>query len=135
MMMTSILSESTKNAAYLLWEATGYKNALDLWYCAEDIAFYFEENDIISMAALEQVLLKGSKDKEYISFIKQISYRIYESTKNNDHILNWFLVEGLLSNYEWCSSIVNMAYIFRSLRESKKKSSIRTEWIKRELEK
>ncbi len=129
----NILSESTKNAAYLLWEATGHKNALDLWYCSENIAFYFEENDITSMAVLEQILLKGKDNIEYINFIKQISYRIYEYTRNCDHIMNWFMVESLLGNYEWCRSIINIAYIFRTMRESKEKSGIRTDWIKREL--
>lgn len=132
--MKDILTESTKVAAYLLWENTKQNMPLDLWYCVENIAFYFEKNDIITMVALEEILRKPKSDTEYLRLLKNVSYRIFLSTKNRDHLLNWFVSENLLNNYEWCRAIVNMASVFRAMREGKVELGIRTDWIKRELE-
>lgn len=133
--MKDILTESTKVASYLLWEHTRHNIALDLWYCAESIAFYFEKNNITTMVALEEIMQRPKNEFEYIRFLKNVSYRIFLSTNNKDHLNNWFISESLLNNYEWCRAIVNMAYVFRAIREGKVETGIRTDWIKKELAK
>ena len=54
---------------------------------------------------------------------------------NSFKVKNWYITESLLNDYEWSRSIVNMAYVYRELRDKKLDVSIRSEWIKRELEK
>lgn len=132
--MKNILSESTKVASYLLWEKTKHNNALDLWYCSENIAFYLENNDITTMVLMENLLNKSKYDYSYINFIRNISFRIFLSTDNKDHLLNWFVAETLLEDKEWCRAIINMAYVFRVMRDGKIDASVRTEWIRRNLE-
>lgn len=132
--MKNILMESTKVASYLLWEKTKHGNALNLWYCCESIALYLEKRGITTMVALEEIIYRNKKDREYTAFVKNISYRIYACTKEADHLSNWFISEVLLVDYEWCRAIVNMAYIFRAIREGKGEATVRSEFVNRDLE-
>ncbi len=133
--MNNILSESTKVASYLLWEKTQHNSALELWYCCENIALYFEQNNITSLIRLDEILKKSKSDYTYINFVRNVAYRIYLVSKEDDAFKNWYITESLLNDYEWSRSIVNMAYVYRELRDKKLDVSIRSEWIKRELEK
>lgn len=129
----NVLAECTKTASYLLWENTRHDCALDLWYCSENIAFYFESNDIISIAALKEILKKSKYDFTYVEFVRKISFLIYLSTHNADSVFNWYVSERLLNDSEWCNAIVKMAFLFRSMREGKMETTVRSGWIKRIL--
>ena len=133
--MKNILSESTKVASYLLWEKTRHNSALDLWYCCENIALYLEQNDIISIIKLEEIIKKNKSAYEYINFVSNISFRIYLVSRDRSSLENWYVAESLLNDYEWCRAIVNMAYVYRATREGKIETTVRSEWIRRELEK
>lgn len=132
--MKNVLSDSTKLASYLLWEKTKHNNALDLWYCAENIAYYFESNDITSMVALQEIVSRSKYDFIYINFVRKIAYCIYLSTADSASLRNWYIAEALLEDAEWCKAVVNIAYVFRVMREKKIDTSIRSEWIRRKLE-
>lgn len=132
--MKSILSESTKTASYLLWENTKHNNALELWYCSENIAYFFEENGIISVPALKELVQKSKYDYGYIRFVREIAFLIFRSTGNMDSLFNWFVAEKLLKDTEWCSAIIKMAYLFRAMKEGQIELFIRSDWIRRNLE-
>lgn len=111
--MNKELLENTKVATYFLWEYTRSDNAMDLWYCAEDMAYYFETNRIEKMEDIYAVLKKGKNSFEYINIIRNLSFRIYLYSKNEDCLSNWYVAERLFSNSEWCGAVINMANEFR----------------------
>ncbi|MDR3239453.1 MAG: hypothetical protein LBT44_05140 [Clostridiales bacterium] len=111
-MMNEFLFESTKTAAYFLWETTKCDNTLTLWNCAEDIACFLEQSDILSPARITIILGTGVYDMGYISFVRHIAYRIYIYTGREDSLKNWFDAEALLNNIEWRQAITRMAYIY-----------------------
>ena len=108
------LFDSTKLAAYFLWEHTGCENALDLWLCVEDMACFFEQTDILGAPQIETILKLGKYDPGYVHFVEHVAYRIYEYTCNTDEWHNWFAAERLLSNIEWVRAITSMAAIYRN---------------------
>lgn len=131
--MQNTLSENTKFAAYILWEATQSSNALNLWYCCEGIAFYFESNNILSTEDLNKIIYRSKYDPVYIDFVRNIAYRIYQSTGTNSSLQNWYCTEKLLENEQWLKALLVMAQEFRKVRERKTDAVIRSEWIKRRL--
>ena len=136
--INNILSYNTQIASYLLWEKTKNSSncsALSSWYCCEDIAFYFKENKIISLIKLKEISNKEKSNIDYINFIRNISYRIYIFTNNNNSKYNWYIAESLLENYEWCRTMVNIAYIYNEIMKSNIKVTVRNENIKHKLDK
>jgi len=111
--MNDELFECTKMAAYFLWEHTGCDNALSLWYCAEDIACYLEQNSIFSYENVNDIIELGYENAAYIYFVRHIAFRIYIYTNCDDALTNWFAAERLLDIDEWIKSITTMAVIYR----------------------
>jgi hypothetical protein len=112
--MNKELLENTKIATYFLWEYTKCENAMELWYCAEDIAYYLERNEIHKIENIHEILKKGKSSFEYIYFIRNISFRIYLYTKNQNCAYNWYTAERLLFNGEWCDAVLKMANSFKA---------------------
>ena len=107
--MEEMLLENTKLASYFLWEYTRGDDTLQLWYCAEDIACFLEQSDIICAKRLESILTLDVYDLGYIQFVRHIAFRIYIYTGNDDALFNWFTAEHLLGNGEWRSAVLYMA--------------------------
>jgi len=107
--MEETLFKNTKLAAYFLWEYTRLDNTLQLWYCAEDIACFLEQSDILSGEQLESILALNVYDLGYIQFVRHIAYRIYIYTGNDDALFNWYTAERLLGNGEWRQAVAYMA--------------------------
>jgi len=103
--------ECTKIVAYYLWEHTGYDNALDLWYAAEDIACFFEQANILDNEMVDSIVRLGTTSGGYIWFVRHIAYRLYLYTQNPDELTNWFLAERLISIPPWIEMLVDMATI------------------------
>ncbi len=129
--MNSLLFDNTKVISYFLWEYTNHDNALNLWYCAEDLACYFERLGIFNTEAIAIIKAKGRYDLSYINFIRHIAFRVFFYTANPDSLLNWFTAERLLNNAEWCEAITNVADIYnKSKSETDFKNAIRSSSIK-----
>ncbi len=111
--MSGSLFEHTQIASYFIWETTGCTQALDLWYCAEDIACFMEQMGILCHERVDAVIRFGVNDQVYIHFLRHIAYRIYVYTGRADPNPNWFSAEKLLHNGEWLSALINMASIYR----------------------
>jgi hypothetical protein len=107
--MNGDLFEKTKLAAYFLWEHTSCESALDLWYCAEDIACYFEQTGILSPSRVTSIKQLGVYDMAYIHFVRHVAFRIFVYTNHDDAEENWFAAERLLSISEWVNALVGMA--------------------------
>ena len=103
-------------ASYFIWEYGQSENALGLWCCAEDIANYFEQKNILSEEKLCEIIALGKGNEKYISFLKDISYKIYSYSGNIDHIKNWFLAERLIQNGEWREAVIEAANIYRNMK-------------------
>lgn len=133
--MKQNLFDNTKVAAYYLWEYTKHENALDLWHCAEDIAYYFEREDIISISRLKSILQGSRFFFPYIDFVRNIAYRMYVCTNIADPYRNWYMAEKLLDNQEWVKAVIEVARIYRKIREGddEAKSCIRSSWIRKYL--
>jgi len=112
--MKEELLDNTKLAAYFLWEYTHMDNTLQLWYCAEDIACFLEQSDIICMGKIDLILGLGIYDLGYIHFVRHIAYRIYVYTGNNNALSNWFIAEQLLGNFEWRQALISMASAYNT---------------------
>lgn len=110
--MSDTLFDSTKLAAYYLWEHTGCENALNLWYCAEDMACYFEQFNILEKQRVDAILRLGVYDPGYIQFVRHIAYRIYIYTNRTDDTANWYAAERLLANGEWTDALLDMSAIY-----------------------
>ncbi|MDR2648574.1 MAG: hypothetical protein LBB94_02495 [Clostridiales bacterium] len=112
--MNEILFDNTKRAAYFLWEYTRIDNTLRLWYCAEDIACFLEQSNILSLSQLEPIINLDTADPGYIQFVRHIAYRIYIYTGNSNAVLNWFTAEHLLENGEWRQALICMAVFYNT---------------------
>ena len=108
------LLDNTKLAAYFLWEYTHGDNTLELWYCAEDIACFLEQSDILTNELLEKIMALDVTDPGYIQFMRHIAYRIYIYTGNDDALFNWFAAERLLRNREWRQALAYMASVYNA---------------------
>ena len=111
--MDTNIFANTKVAAYFLWEYTNNENAMSLWYCAEDFGYHLETHHILTIEDLQNILKKGHDDFEYIYLVRNLAFRIYIYTNQEDSLTNWFTAEHLLSNEEWCSAMVNLANSYR----------------------
>ena len=110
--MSDALFENTKLASYFLWEYTQGENALGLWVCAEDIAYYLEVAGIFTPRQIGEIKERGVYSAEYIVFVRHIAFRIYIYTGRSEADANWFAAERLLANGEWCLAITQIAKIF-----------------------
>ncbi len=129
--MKSELFENTRMLAYLLWEQTKSENALGLWYCAEDLANFFDMNGITNFTNLNALLEKERFDPAYINFVRNIAYRLYLYTGNANQKRNWFLAENILNNQECCLYIISAASIYNNIQDEKDiVKSIRSELVR-----
>ena len=101
--------ECTKISAYYLWEQTQCDNALLLWYAAEDIACFFEQANILDPNIVEGIRKLGPGSEGYVWFVRNIAFRLFLYTDNNNDLDNWFLVERLLGNSAWVQNLTAMA--------------------------
>jgi len=106
------LFNSTKLAAYFLWETTKHDNALSLWYCAEDIASFLERYEIKSEDEILSIVRQGVTDPGYIHFVRHIAFRIFVYTNRDDADANWYAAETLIANIEWRRASVDVARIY-----------------------
>jgi len=111
--MDAALFNSTKQAAYFLWETTGHDNALALWFCAEDIAGFLERFHIETAAAIEDIQQRGKTDQGYVHFLRHIAFRIFIYTNREDMARNWYDAEALVQNGEWRQAITALACLYR----------------------
>lgn len=132
--MKEKLSKSTEVASYFLWEYTKHPSALNLWYCAEDIGFFLEKKEIVDSDVILGFVRRPKDDPTYIAFIRQIAYRIFIFTNDQDHLKNWYVSERLASNGEWIAAISKVAKFYSLLREGNTEmaDSIRSDRIKRQ---
>lgn len=129
--MNESLFNSTKVAAYFLWEYTEHDNALSLWYCAEDIAYFFERKEYFHFNDLLDIILRDTKDMKRVNFTRHIAFRIYIYTRNSDRIKNWFIAERLLNNQEWAESVCSIATIYHENKTNfSKLVGVRSEQVK-----
>jgi hypothetical protein len=112
--MNHNLFESTKIGAYYLWDHTRCAYALDLWYCAEEIACYFEKMGIFTPTRVDSIKKLGIYDATYIDFVENISFLIFVYTKQTHKKTNWYAAERLLSIGEWVDAMVNMSNLYRN---------------------
>jgi hypothetical protein len=110
--MDTKLFDSTKFAAYFLWEYTHEDNTLKLWRCAEDIAAFLKSSEIFHPDYIVNIIRLGVYDMGYIAFVRQIAYRIFIHTGCGDALANWYSAEKLLANHEWRKAITDMSYIY-----------------------
>jgi hypothetical protein len=110
--MNGGLYENTKVAAYFLWEQTQCESALDLWYCAEDIACYFDRKGIFTVSQVDDIKRLGVYNMDYVSFVRHLAFRIYIYTNRIDSETNWYAAERLLAVNEWIHALVCMAKMY-----------------------
>lgn len=111
--MNTELFENTKIAAYFLWEYTQHDNALELWYCAEDLGCFMERNAYLHPDIIQDIKMRGVYNYSYVLFVRNIAYRIFLYTGQINSVNNWYLAEELLKNDEWCSALTRIAQIYR----------------------
>lgn len=114
--MNTDLYDASKVASYFIWDITRHACALDHWYCAEDIACYFEVLGIRNLDDALSFLKKDKDDVEYVDFLRNISYRIFLYTRNDDSLFNWYAAEKLTHTTEWLIAVSKIAEIFHRLR-------------------
>ncbi|GHU53165.1 hypothetical protein AGMMS49975_10530 [Clostridia bacterium] len=127
----SNLFEHSKVTAYFLWEYTGHDSALALWYCAEDMALFFEHMGYYWENPVNEILQKGRGSIEYIEFIRHIAFYIFSYTQNSDDIKNWFAAERLISNGEVLSALCSIASLYNTNKEQFSKLGVRSEQVRR----
>ena len=116
--MNEHVMDRTKQAAYFLWEYTQHDNPLDHWYCAEDIACFFEEYEIFNQESIDQIIRGGRYDRSYIGFLRHIAFRIYIYTNQENPLVNWFAAERLIENLEWSGAICSIAQLYHQGKNS-----------------
>ena len=129
--MSDLLFENTKITAYFLWECTNCPNALSLWYCAEDVAAYFEKMNYLHPSLIREIMNEQPHNVRRISFIRHIAFRIYVYTQNENKLDNWFSAESLLGNDEWIMAICAIAKIYHDNKENfSRLTGIRSEQVR-----
>lgn len=111
--MKEELFKDIKIVAYFLWEYTKFENALKLWCCSEDIAYYLSYRDFTSFKKIKSVIESEKTYYDYVEFIRNIAYRIYLYTANKKSEENWYAAEKLFSNLECVYAITDAARIFK----------------------
>ncbi len=112
--MDQSLFETTKLASYFMWEQTNVDNALNLWYCAEDMACFMECSGITEMGKLLAIMSLDKNDPGYVHFIRHMAFRLFVYTEKYDAETNWYNAEHLLHNIEWRNAIIHMAYLYHT---------------------
>ena len=112
--MNDDLLRSTRIVSYFLWEHTGSDRALGLWYCAEDLACYFEQMGILDVEKVDEFRKLGVNDPSYVHFMRHIAFRIYLYTGCDDADTNWYTAERLVKINEWATALVETARIYRN---------------------
>ncbi len=127
--------ENTKITAYYLWEYTKFDNALNLWHCAEDIAYYFEINDLLTFQQVLQITQSSKHETQYIDFIRNIAFRIHICTGCNNALHNWYIAERVIFNHECLVALLEVTNIYRRIRNGDDTitQNIRSEWIRKLL--
>lgn len=129
--MDNSLFNNTKLAAYILWESSDYSNALDLWYCAEDIACYFEHSGLLTKEKVYDIISKGIYSTNYIYLIRNLAYRVYIYTGHNESRDNWSISEKLVFDTEWLNAIIYMSQYYNlSKSQTDFLDSIRSDKVK-----
>lgn len=103
---------SIKVLSYFLWEYTKHDNVLSLWCCSEDIVCFLSENNIKTKDDFIGIISKDKNDEGYKEFIRNISYKIYEYTREESKDKNWFAAERFVRNYECIEASVKAVCIF-----------------------
>lgn len=124
------IAEKTKLAAFYIWEQTKCPDTLALWYCAEDIASFFERCHIYGKEDLDGLLSINKNDREYKTFLRHISYRLHLYTGIQDDCYNWYATERLLENNDWREAIIFLAGSMKSLRDGESDFSIKSPSVK-----
>jgi hypothetical protein len=125
------LFENTKVAAYFLWEYTGCDQALALWYCAEDLAAYFERKNYLQTSEVYDIMRENIYDIRRVAFVRHIAYRIHVYTGNHDKLANWYAAERLLDNGEWLSAVCAIASVYHeNKKDFAKLTGVRSEQVK-----
>ena len=106
------LFNSTKIASYFIWEYTRCDIAMNMWYCAEDTANYFERGGYTDKQLVRQIVMLDPNHAQYIDFIRHIAFRLYIYTNRADELSNWLDAEKLARCGEWLDAIIDMAVIF-----------------------
>lgn len=121
--MKEKLFEDIKLAAYFLWEYSHSNdnddNALKLWYCAEDLACFFQRSGIYTKYHIQSILDKGIYHLHYIEFVRNIAFRIFWFTGNDDRNSNWYVAEQVLQNEEWRKAIIDASNIYNNINKEK----------------
>ena len=121
--------DSTRVASYFLWENAGGDDALGLWYAAEDIACFFEQANILEAKNVDSIIEHGLQSEGYIWFLRNIAYRLYLYTGNDDHLSNWFTMEKLIRTPPWVESVTRMAAIL-SAKDGNVNEHIRSDHVR-----
>jgi len=109
--MSMSLFDNTKVASYFLWEHAQCNKALDLWYCAEDIARYFVSEGLCTISSVNALLDLDYYNIKYIAFVRHIAFRIHIYSGCDNELHNWYTAERLLGLNEWVDALVNMAFV------------------------
>jgi hypothetical protein len=122
--------ERTKLAAFYIFQYSGYENTLALWYCAEDIASFFERCQMYSDEDVQIVLRLNRNEREYRAFVRHIAYRLHLYLGIIDDLFNWQLAERLLENGEWRDAIIFLAAGFHKLRAGQQDYQLQSPFVK-----
>lgn len=130
--MKENLSKLTEKVAYKLWEVFGNDNPLDMWYCAEEIGFYLQMNGIFDLEKLNDIVCSEKTDRNYITFIRSISYIIYKRTNIDKAASNWYKTEQLIVDQYFCDMIIKMSNEFYDMYVGfNEEKGVRSEAIKK----
>lgn len=129
--MNTEIFDNARACAYLLWEATGYDQAVELWAMAEDYALSLKQADIHCVTDIENLLALSQNDSSYISFIRNLAYRLSLCTKRHDTVSNWFTAERLVRKPEWRQRITALAEAFNKASGNMEKlSPVRNDFVR-----
>jgi len=128
--MNDYMLNNKKIAAYFIWEYAKEGSALDLWYCAEDIASYLERKNYLAPGDIEYITKMDKYSAEYIGFIRHIAYRLHIYTNRTDELANWFDAENLCVNGEWVSAVTGLAKAFADMRGESGGTGIKNETVR-----
>ena len=130
--MNEFIMDKTKQAAYFLWEYTQHDNPLNHWYCAEDIACFFEERGIFNQEAMDGITRGGIYTHTYIDFMRHIAFRIFIYTNQENALTNWFAGERLIANNEWCEAMFGITQHYsREKNNADFMTSLRSDKVRR----
>ncbi len=100
---------ATKLIAYFLWEYTGNENTIMMWRCAESIYHFIKNQDFHTHDEIKNIIYLPRQSAEYKNFVRNIAYRIFLFTRNNDAKANWFCAEKIIFNTECLSAMTKIS--------------------------